>query len=166
MALPTHVIRGKYTQVGVPGSFDAVLYATQQSLSGTQQFDRTVVQDANGADISWLFQNERFEGDYKLTLTGDTGDHALAPAQAVAYSAGTTGAAVSNLGQPFLTPGSVINFTATDPTMPAFSGLFQYQPGASLENANNSPGTLSIKMLKYANSDQQTLMATTPTAPT
>lgn len=171
MALPTNVIRGKYTQIGVPGTFDAYLYATQQTGTFTQNMDTQKVQDSNGADVSWLFQNENLEADYALKLIGDTSSHTLAPAQAVSasptgYTSPGTGAyagsAVSSLGQPFLSPGSCIVFTASSPTLAAADGIFQVQPGSSMDLSNQSPGDLKIKLKRYANADQNNLMATTP----
>ena len=160
--MATSVIHGKAQVQGILGSFDAILYATAQSGTLNQEFTLDTTLDASGHDISWKASNEKLNGDFKLKLIGDTLAHAMAPGTAVNYSAGTAGAAVSALGQPFLAPLSCINFTASSPTCAAFTGAYQYLSGASLGQTNTGVAELDIKVQRYADSTQNTLANTVP----
>lgn len=157
------IIHGKAQVQGIIGTFDAILYAAAQSGDLTQEFELDTVKDNAGGDISWKAINEKATGGWKMKLIGDTLAHAMAPGQAVVYSAGTAGAAVSSLGQPFLAPLSCINFTAGSPTCAAFTGAYQYLSGATLNHTNTGTAELDIKVQRYADSTQNTLANTVPT---
>lgn len=147
MASPVTVIRGQAQVEGVAGTFDAILYSIQQSLKATQNFEEEVVKDPHGYDTGWAFRNEHATGDFMLKLVGDSLAHAEAPAQVVG-----TSAAVSSLGQPFLSPGSIINLTLFQ--MAAFNGAWQVLSGADLDESNVKVGEYTVKVRKYANAQQ------------
>jgi len=160
MAAP--IVRGKAVVAGVNGTFDAYLYSIQQTGKATQNWEEEIIKDADGADISWLARNEHLTLDWGLKLVGDTVAHAMAPAQVVAYSAGSAGSAVSSLGQPFLAPLSAVNFTATSPTQASFTGTYQVLSGNDVDIANTKVGDLALKLRRYAASAQNTLANTVP----
>ena len=160
--MATSIIHGKAQVQGILGSFDAILYATQQTGSVTQDYEEEIVKDSGGFDISWKAQNEKLSGDFKLKLIGDTLAHAMAPGTAVNYAAGTAGAAVSSLGQPFLAPLACVNFTASSPTCASFTGAYQYVSGAQLSQSNTGVAELDISIRRYADSTQNTLANTVP----
>ena len=162
MAAPAVIVRGKAVIEGVAGSFDAILYALQQTGKANQNFETEIIKDVHGYDVSWLARNEHLIADWALKLVGDTAAHAAIPATTVAYAAGTAGAAVSGLGQPFLAPLSTINFTAAGTTPASYAGIFQYIDGAAVDLSNVAVGGLDIKIRKYANADQQAGTATVP----
>lgn len=162
MAAPTVVVRGKAVIEGVAGTFDAILYALQQTGKANQNFDLEEIKDVHGYDITWIARNEHLLCDWALKLVGDTAAHAAIPATTVAYSAGTAGAAVSGLGQPFLAPLSTVNFTVAGTTPAAFGGIYQVISGGDVDLANTKVADLNLKLRKYANSDQQAQTATVP----
>lgn len=163
MAAPTVIVRGKAVIEGVAGSFDAILYALQQTGKANQSFELEEIKDVHGYDAVWIARNEHLTCDWALKLVGDTAAHAATPANTVAYSAGSAGAGVSSLGQPFLAPLATVNFTASGSTPAAFTGVYQVVSGGDVDLANTKVGDLNLKLRRYANTDQNTAMATTPT---
>jgi len=162
MAAPTVIVRGKAVIEGVAGAFDAILYALQQTGKANQAFNLEEIPDEHGYDIAWIARNEHMTCDWALKLVGDTAAHAAIPATTVAYSAGTAGAAVSSLGQPFLAPLSCVSFTAAGTTPPAFTGKYQIISGCDVDIANTKVSDLNLKLRRYANADQNTAMNTVP----
>ena len=162
MSAPTAIVRGKAVIEGVAGSFDAILYALQQTGKADQAFSEEVIQDVHGYDAAWIARNEHMKCNWALKLVGDTVAHAAIPATTVGYTAGTAGAAVSGLGQPFLAPYSAVNFTASGSTPAAFTGTYQVIEGANVDLANTKVGDLNLVLRRYANPDQNTAANTVP----
>jgi hypothetical protein len=162
MAAPAVIVRGLAVLEGVAGSFDAILYALQQTGKANQNFEEEIIKDVHGYDAAWIARNEHLLCDWALKLVGDTAAHAAVPATVVAYSAGTAGAAVSALGQPFLAPLSCVNFTAAGTTNPCFTGKYQVISGGDVDLGNTKVADLALKLRRYANTDQATASATVP----
>ena len=68
MAAPTVVVRGVAVVEGVNGSFDAILYAIQQTGKGNQNFGLEIVLNESGYDVGWLARNEHLIADWTLKL--------------------------------------------------------------------------------------------------
>ncbi len=155
MSAPTVVARGKAVVEGCAGTFDAILYAVTQDAEITQNFEKEDGKDVHGYDGWWVFRNEHGIISCNMKLVGDTEAHKVIPATAV-----STTAAVSSLGQPFLAPGTTLTLSGFSPS--AFNGVFQLQSGCKCAIKNAQVADLSLNMLKYANADQNTAMATIP----
>jgi len=154
--------RGKAAVEGVAGAYDAILYAINQTVKVTQQFDVEEIKDEHGFDLAWLFRNEHAMFDASLKLLGDTAAHAKIPATAVAGSSPATSAAVSSLGAgPFLSPGSTVTLSGFD--IVAINGKYQVLPGSDVDLGNTKAGDLTLKLRKYADSTQNALTSTIPT---
>ena len=162
MAAPTVIVRGKAVIEGVAGSFDAILYALQQTGKADQAFNEEIIQDVHGYDGTWIARNEHMKCSWALKLVGDTAAHAAIPATTVAAVGGVGGAAVSGLGQPFLSPFSTVNFTASGTTPACFTGAYQVIEGANVDLANTKVADLNLVLRRYANADQNTAATTTP----
>lgn len=158
MAAPTVVIRGKAAIEGIAGTFDAILYALQQTGKMTNNFEEEIIKDVHGYDAVWLARNEHVTLDISLKLVGDTAAHAAIPATTIA---GPPTATVSNIGQPFLTPFSAVTLSGFP--ISGFNGVFQVVSGFDVDLANTKVGDLNIKLRAYANADQRTASTTTPT---
>jgi hypothetical protein len=156
MAAPVVIFRGLAAVEGVVGTYDAILYAINQTVKVTQHFEEEVIKDVHGYDAAWLFRNEHALFDGMLKLVGDTAAHAAAPAQAV-----STTAAVSLLGQPFFAPGTTITLSTF--ILTACNGVFQVIPGGDLDLGNTKASEMTLKVRKYANSNQTAAIAVIPT---
>jgi len=154
MTAPAVVFRGKAAIEGVAGTFDAILYALQQTVKVTQNFEEEVVKDVHGYDAVWLFRNEHSTFDCTLKLVGDTAAHSIIPATAAG------GGTVSSLGQPFLAPGSTVILASFSPA--GINGTYQLLSGGDVDLANTKIGDLTLKLRKYANADQTTAIAAVP----
>lgn len=155
MAAPTVVFRGLAAVEGVAGTFDAILFAVTQTLKGTQNFEEEVIKDVHGYDAAWLFRNENASLDAMLKLMGDSAADAKIPATAV-----STTAIISALGQPFLSPGTVITLSGF--TLSALNGVWQLISGGDFDLANTKVGEITLKARKYANSNQEAAIANIP----
>ena len=78
--LDTHAdLNGKAVIEGVAGSFDAILYALQQTGKANQNFELEEIKDVHGYDAAWIARNEHLMCDWSLKLVGDTAAHAAIP---------------------------------------------------------------------------------------
>ena len=100
--------------------------------------------------------------------TGGTGSSANAMGPSAPIS---SGASLSALTQPFLAPLTIVtlsNFpTGGMPAIPAancaLNGTWQCVTGADLDLGATKAGEFTVKLRRYANSDQNTAMAIIPT---
>ncbi len=141
------VFRGRAAVEGVVGVYDAILYAINQTLKATQNFEEEIIKDQHGYDTAWLFRNEHAMFDCTLKLVGDTAAHAAIPATTV-----STTSVISSLGQPFLSPGNTIVLSTF--TLTALNGTYQIISGWDADMGNTKVADLAIKLRKYANSQQ------------
>lgn len=155
MAAPVVIFRGKAAVEGVPGAFDAVVYAIVQSFDATQEYDKEEVKDPHGYDIAWLARNENAKFNCKMKLVGDTAAHA-----ATLFTAVGSTAMLSAMGQGFLAPLSTLTLSGF--TLAAFNAVFQLQPGSKLTQVNDKVAEFDLNLMRYANTDQQTGIATIP----
>jgi hypothetical protein len=152
MAAP--VQRGKGVVQGVPGAFDVLVYVTQQTLDGMQQWDLQTGKDVNGADQWWLARNEHMETDVKVEFVATTNELAATPVS-------TSSGVLSALGQPLTGPLQAVTLSGF--TLAALNGVYQMQSGAKFDIKNVGIAEATYKLRRYADATQNTLANTVPT---
>lgn len=143
------IFRGRAQIEGVAGTFDVLTKKINQSVSVSQSFDESIVQDANGNDAAWMSRNEKYEGDIQLWLVAnDTSTRAQVATAAV-----------------FLSPFAIVTLSAFELSFlgtTASPVTWQYVGGSSISLDAMSQGKMSVKLRRYADATQNTLAATIP----
>ena len=166
--MATVLFRGKAVIEGAPGTYDVLASASSatpfnNSVKATQQWEDEILKDNHGFDAAWLMRNEHETVDIALYIVTDTVAHLDTPMAAVSYSAGTAGAALSALGFPFLKAGAVLTLSGFQTGAAALNGVFRLLSGSDITLTNTGAAKYTLKLLKYADSGQQTAVATAPT---
>lgn len=142
-------IVGKAPVFTASGVMDGYLTASIQSIKASHKFPIVEVKDSAGFDNSLYAPNEIIELDVEVKLTAAT-------------VAAANGSAV------FLRPLAQLTFTNAD--LPwinstgvagAYTGAWVYVDGSTIDLSNAAPGGAAIKLRKYANAAQNTLLTTT-----
>lgn len=145
--------RGLANINGVAGSIDIVVYPLSQKIKTTQQWERELIKDVKGGDCASIDRNEHVSLSIGVKFMGDTAAHAAAPM--------STGAGVlSAIGQPFLAPSAILTFSGF--ALAALNGTWIHDPGSELDMENVKVADGDLKMRRYADSTQQTLMTSSP----
>lgn len=163
MALPTTpIFRGFATVEGTAGTFDCLAAnVTGMSQSGklTQIYEEEILKDVHGGDVSWIMRNEHATMDIDLYFVATTAAIAKAPVISPTGDSATT--ALSILGYPFLGVGSVITLSGWDLT--GANGSWRVLSGSDVSLTNTNAAKYTLKLLKYANADQETQIELKPT---
>jgi hypothetical protein len=133
--------RGKGSVSGIAGTFDVILYPVLQTAKFSHKIDLKVVQDAQGDDAAWKWNNEQIEGDWMMKLLGDTNAHAKA-------------------GAAFLTPGAVITCSGFDSAL--INTTWNYMGDGTIDLKNDDVGDIGFKVRKYVDATQNTAFSTAP----
>lgn len=141
----TQTFRGKAQVSGSAMTFDVILYPIPQSAKMDHEFKLDIVEDSNGDDISLRAHNEMYSGDIGMVLVDQSSTSSLANAES---------------GGAFLSPLSTVTISACQ--LATWNGTWQYRPSSSIDLQNTQPGKMSYKLVRYANSTQQTLLTSTP----
>lgn len=146
--------KGKGVVAGFPGTFDVMIYVTQQKGDITQHFDESSGKDVLGF-TQWLNgRDERAEMEIDIEFIGATNENAQAPMS-------TSSGVLSTLGQPLLSPFEAVTLSTF--TMAALNGVWQTMPGCKFDMENISIGKGRYKLRRWADSTQNTLLNQTPT---
>jgi hypothetical protein len=167
MSAPSVVFRGYMGLEGTAGTYDVLaanIAPFNQSGKVTQHWEDEIIKDNHGYDMAWLMRNENAQVEVDVYLlsksTGGAAATAVASPVAVVAPGAAAGAALSNLLMPFLTPGSVVNLSGFAVT--GFNGTYRLLAGAEASITNTGLAKYNLKLLKYANSDQQLGIAIIP----
>jgi hypothetical protein len=133
--------RGKASVSGIAGTMDVILYPVMQTAKFSHKIDLKVVQDAQGDDAAWKWNNEQVEADWMMKLLGDTIAHAKA-------------------GGAFLAPGAVITCSGFD--LSFINTTWVYMGDGTIDLKNDDVGDNGFKVRKYVDSTQNTAFSTTP----
>ena len=155
--MATEIYRGKAVVAGIPGSFDSLLYALQQTGKATQNYEEEIIKDVHGNDAAWVARNEHLTTDFSLKLVADTVAHAQSPVAAVTG----TNTTISGLGQPFLSPLSCVSLGGF--VLAGFNGLYQIVSGNDVDLNNTKVGDLNFKLRRYADATQNASITASPT---
>lgn len=137
----TIVKRGLASVSGVVGLFDVIIYPVAQSGKLTESYDKEVIKNVKGSDVSALGRNETYAGDFAMKLLGDTDTHAKA-------------------GAALLAPLAVVTLSGFE--VAAFNGAYTVEPGGSIDLGNTKVGDIEFKLMRYTDADQNTLMTSIP----
>lgn len=127
-------------------TFDVITYAEPQTLKVSQDFESQIIKDRTGQDCSERAQNEKYNLDVSFKLLGDT--------KANAKLINT----VNNGG--FLNKLSLVVIAGADEAV--CNGTWTVQGGSDLSFKNDDVADFSLKLRKYADATQNTLMTSTP----
>lgn len=132
-------------------TFDVILYAEPQSMKASQEWDDTKVKDRNGLDCSRQAKNERYTGEIGFKLLGDN----------------STNAAKINTVAPggFLPKLSTVIIAGVSLTAGAtniFNASWTVESGCDIMLKNDDCADFNLKLGRYADSTQNTLMVSTP----
>ena len=140
-----NTFRGKAQVAGTKFTADVILYPIANDLELNQDFATDVVLDEQGDDYSKRAHNEKYVGDLGMVLVDKSASSTAANAQA---------------GAAFLTPLATVNITACD--VAGWIGAYTLETGSKISQQNTSHGKMTYKLMKYANSAQNTLMTSVP----
>lgn len=140
-----NTFRGKAQVTGTKFVADIVLYPIANSLKLTQNWKEEIVEDEQGDDYAIRAHNEKWDGDLGMILVDKSSTSTLANAKA---------------GAAFYAPLTSITVTTCD--VAAWVGVFQVQAGSDLGQENTQAGKFGVKLRRWADSAQNTLLNTTP----
>jgi hypothetical protein len=143
-----NTFRGYAQVAGVSGSLTVAavaLYPLKESMKFTHNFEEDIIKDEQGNDAAWRAFNEKYEGDLamRLVMTGSPSTFANAKALAAA-----------------LTPYAIVAISGCD--IAAWNTSYQVITGSDIGLTNNTAGSMSWKLRRYADSTQNTLAVSTP----
>jgi hypothetical protein len=151
-------MRGQATFEGIAGTFDVIVsgVAGQQTGKASQEYETERITDVHGGEISTVARNEKMTLDVTLKFLGSSQAVAAAP---------LNGSVASLLGQPFLLPLQTVNLSGFAPLGSgtfSFNGQFRAMTGGDADLSNVKVGDFSLKLERFANAAQNTLLNTTP----
>jgi hypothetical protein len=158
--------RGKAVVEGIMGVFNVIAYNLQQTGKATQNWDEEIITDVHGGHTAWIGRNEHLLSDFGLKFVDISSASSATQAASAISSTGTpgslatSGASLSLLGQPFMTPYSAVSLGSF--TISGFNGLYQVVSGNDADLANTKVGDWNLKLRKYADAAQATLSITSP----
>ncbi len=118
-----------------------------QSLKATQNFDQNFIKDSLGFDAAAIARNNYIELDMEfIPYHATLGDSVLG----------------STNGTVFLAPQAAIAFANLRVT--ALNATYMHMPGTTINLANEEVASMTLKVRRYLNTDQNTQMTTVITA--
>lgn len=147
-----NTFRGKAQVSGTAFTADVILYPIANSLKLSQKWEQDIVKDETGDDYAKRAHNEMYDGDLGMILVDKTGT--------VTSGVSASSAAHAKAGAAFFTPLAIITITACD--VAAWVGAYTLESGSDISQENTQTGKIAFKLVKYADSAQNTLMTATP----
>ena len=133
--------RGMAEISGIVGAVDVIIYPAIQSVKLSQSFEKEVIKNQLGFDVSASAKNEHATLDISMKLLGDTAANAKA-------------------GSALQRPLAVVTLSGFD--VADYNGKYTIEPGSDSDLGNTKVGDMVFKLLRYQDADQQTLMTSTP----